>query len=561
MNLYFLPAFIIGLLIITSCKPEELIEEPPVTIAPQQVVFAPRYGPQAYSCEVMIPWNLLDISPQVNVEFGFEALIMDDDDGGLVDDVLGWHRGIERGQEVNPSTFGTLRLKEDVANLANGEAGFVFTAPQIDGNKDQVWESVPAFPIEQVLTTPDFPSSDLMGTFQAIWDSAGLYLRIDISDDSMAVDSWVLGWEDDGIALYFDPHLRRPTEVNADDIRLYRIVRNSREIDRNDFVQQAVWTIPIEEVLDGGPGKDGIPALLNPAFVPATQAGFMRNNELVLGYFHNGEARAYPHSILDWHEIINDELAGQEYAITYCPLTGTGIGWDRKINGESTTFGVSGLLYNTNLIPYDRATDSHWSQIRLDCLNGSQQGKQIKTFPLVETTWKSWKEMFPDTKVVSRETGYSREYDVYPYGDYRTDHDRLIFPVANEDARLERKTRVHGIIANQVVRIYPFERFQGGKPVLIHDEFQGRPIVVIGSLVKDYIVSYGRELSDGTLLSFTSECCDDLSVMMKDQEGNRWNIFGEAVSGPRQGSSLPRIDSYIGYWFSFAAMFPEIELR
>lgn len=561
MKPYSLILWSICLLILISCKPEEVIDEPGVPDAPQRVIFSPEFGTDHYTFELMIPWELLDIDPKSNSEIGFEILVRDDDDGGRLDEVVRWNTEPDVGEPINPSSFGTLRLKEDMAEISNGEVGFVFTAPTMDGKKDELWEAIPAFSIEKSRNTIDRPIHDLSASFKAVWDSLGLYLLVDIMDDSLAVDSWILGWEDDGVAVYIDPMLQRPSTVNSEDIRLYRVIRNNREIGRNDFIKTHEWMVPIEEILDGGPGKDGIPALLNPQLVPANQAGYIRNNELVIGVVHNGEARAYPHSILDWHEIINDQINGFEFAITYCPLTGTGIGWERNINGESTTFGVSGLLYNTNLIPYDRATDSHWSQIRLDCLNGSRQGMQIKTIPVVETTWKSWKEMYPETKVVSRETGYNREYDVYPYGNYKTDHERLIFPVSREDTRLNRKTRVHGIISNQQVLVYQFERFTGSRALVLQDEFNGNPIVLIGSSIKDYIVSYGRQLPDGTILTFTSDCCDDLSIVMKDQEGNRWNIFGEAVSGPRQGTRLPRTNSYIGYWFSFAAMFPEIVLR
>ena len=137
----------------------------------------------------------------------------------------------------------------------------------------------------------------------------------------------------------------------------------------------STWSIPSNQVFDGGPGKDGIPALVNPAMVSSVQANYLTDNDLVIGFKVGDDVRAYPHQILDWHEIINDVVGEQPLAITYCPLTGTGIGWNRVISGNTTTFGVSGLLFNTNLIPYDRSTDSNWSQMKLECVNGQLIGE------------------------------------------------------------------------------------------------------------------------------------------------------------------------------------------
>ena len=319
------------------------------------------------------------------------------------------------------------------------------------------------------------------------------------------------------------------------------------------------WLIPKSEVFDGGPGKDGIPALTEPLFIGAGAANYVSDDDLVLGYVVGDEARAYPHSILDWHEIINDQIGGVNISVTYCPLTGTGIGWNREINGKVTSFGVSGLLYNSNLIPYDRETDSNWSQIRLDCVNGNLSGTEIETYALVETTWKTWKEMYPDTKVVSSSTGYNRSYGVYPYGSYRTNHDYLIFPVANKDNRFENKDRVHGIVMKGNARVYPLTAF-GNEVQVIQDQFEGEDFVVAGNGEDNFAVSFLRDPGDGTLLSFTA-VQDQYPVVMTDGEGNQWDVLGTAVSGPRQGTRLTHARSFIGYWFSFAAFYPEVSIH
>jgi hypothetical protein len=318
------------------------------------------------------------------------------------------------------------------------------------------------------------------------------------------------------------------------------------------------WLIPKNEVFDGGPGKDGIPALNELKFIPAGEVDYVNDNDLVLGFVDGDKARAYPHSILDWHEIINDRLGESNIAVTYCPLTGTGIGWNRKINGSVTTFGVSGLLYNSNLLPYDRETDSNWSQIRMDCVNGNLIGTQIETFPLVETTWKTWKEMYPSTEVVSKETGHNRSYGRYPYGSYRTTDDYLIFPVANEDGRLGNKDRVHAVVLGGGARVYPLSSF-GMEVSVLNDHLEGENLVVVGNAKDNFVVSYLNDRGDGTPFSFTP-VQNQYPIVISDDEGNLWDVFGFAVSGPLKGKQLAHASSFMGYWFSFAAFYPKVTI-
>ena len=329
----------------------------------------------------------------------------------------------------------------------------------------------------------------------------------------------------------------------------------SEEEDQNLLTD---WLIPPNEVRDGGPRKDGIPSIDKPKFVSPSQISYMKEDDLVLGYASGNDVRAYPHPILDWHEIVNDDINGDKIAVTYCPLTGTGIGWDRMINGVQTTFGVSGLLYNSNLLPYDRATDSYWSQIRLDCVHGELKGTQIKVLPLVETTWKTWKEMYPSSKVLSEDTGFNRSYGIYPYGNFKTNHERLLFPVSKMDSRLKNKERVHGIISNGKVKVYNISDFGSGINV-IEDTFDNQSFIIVGSTDMNFVVSFERTLSAGAELQF-QPVENAWPVLLKDNEGNEWDIFGRALSGPRSGSRLNPSTSFIGYWFSWAAFFSEIEI-
>ena len=319
------------------------------------------------------------------------------------------------------------------------------------------------------------------------------------------------------------------------------------------------WLIPQNEVLDGGPGKDGIPSLDAPSFIAASQASYLDDGDLVIGVKVGSEVRAYPHPILDWHEIINDGINSTKFSITYCPLTGSGIWWNRIINGQETTFGVSGLLYNSNLIPYDRKTDSNWSQMKLQSVNGSLINEFIETATIVETTWKTWKAMYPQTKVIDEaNTGFNRNYESYPYGDYRTNNNNLIFPISKDDTRLPKKERVGGVIIGGIAKVYKFSSFPDSINV-INDVFNSTSLVGVGSNPDNFLVLFNRKLNDGTILTFTS-IQNSLPVVMGDNEGNTWDVFGNAISGPRTGQKLKSVSSFIAYWFAWGTFYPGVEI-
>jgi len=317
------------------------------------------------------------------------------------------------------------------------------------------------------------------------------------------------------------------------------------------------WLIPVEEVRDGGPGKDGIPAIDNPKFINAGDADYLNDDDLVLGFVDGDEVRAYPHTILDWHEIVNDDTPNHSLAVIYCPLTGTGIGWDRNIGGKKTTFGVSGLLYNSNIIPYDRETDSNWSQLLLKSVNGKLAGTRPVIHNLVETSWKTWKTMYPDTKVLSLNTGYNRNYGQYPYGTYKT-NESILFPVSNSDSRIHLKERVLAVIENDKTIAFRFDQLETNEH-LITVLFNDKQLVVTGDKQLNLMIAFDSKLTDGTILDF-QYLNNQLPNILTDNEGNVWDIFGRAVEGPRKGEALLPVTQMMGYWFAFAAFYPEIEL-
>lgn len=203
------------------------------------------------------------------------------------------------------------------------------------------------------------------------------------------------------------------------------------------------------KIIGGGPPKDGIPSIDDPKYVSVKEADeWIEDNELVLAIIHKGVKRVYPLQIMVWHEIVNDNIAGDPILITYCPLCGSGIAYERliEIDGKRTEaeFGTSGKLYNSNLVMYDRKTDTYWQQIDGKAIVGELAGQELTEISIDTVTWGDWKKEHGDSEVLSKETGYFRRYGEDPYGNYYEDS-FLMFPVENEDNRVHPKTIVFGI--------------------------------------------------------------------------------------------------------------------
>ena len=337
--------------------------------------------------------------------------------------------------------------------------------------------------------------------------------------------------------------------------------------DRSSTSIQGDWLLPVGEIVDGGPGKDGIPSIDRPDFEPASEITYVPDNRMVIGVHINGDIRAYPHQILDWHEIVNDEVGNTPVSIVYCPLTGTGMCWNRTIDNEIAEFGVSGLLFRNNLIAYDRNTDSNWSQMQLRSVNGEHAERDIETYQVVETTWETWKKLYPESLVHTTNTGHQRNYSGFTYGsDYATNHNRILFPVKNPDGRLQNKDRVHGILGSltpdglHLVKVYPIDSFGDGV-TLIKDTFDNSDYLIAGSREYNFAAAFKRVPGSSTANLEFEAVQDELPVIMRDSEGTKWDIFGRAVDGPDTGSQLTPARSYTGYWFAWADFFPGLQIH
>ena len=223
------------------------------------------------------------------------------------------------------------------------------------------------------------------------------------------------------------------------------------------------WLIPRDRVQVGA-AKEAIPSIDSPDFVrvKTTKEGdpdnFLDDSELVILVNINGVHHVYPHNILNWHEIVNDEIDGKPIAVVFCPLTGTSTVWNRTIDGITSTFGVSGFLYNSNVVPYDRVSGSNWSQMLQLSVNGALKGTKSDNILVIETNYATANIISRDFQQLTTDTGFSRDYGRNPYGSYPTTSS-ISFSVNFEDNRLHPKERVLGVIIGQKAKAYRFSSF------------------------------------------------------------------------------------------------------
>ncbi len=232
--------------------------------------------------------------------------------------------------------------------------------------------------------------------------------------------------------------------------------------------------IPIEYIKDGGPPRDGIPSIDQPKFLAVQEASYLRDSDRVIGVLYNRVKKAYPVKILNFHEIVNDQFDDHPVVITFCPLCGSGMAFNAQIAGSAKTFGVSGLLYNSDVLLYDRQTESLWSQISGEAVAGSLVSTSLEMIQTQFVTWSEWKKNYPFSEVLSTETGYQRDYSIDPYPTYY-ESESVWFPVENESDLYHPKTRILGIQVNGKYKAYPFpELDKAGK--LVVDQFNGTEI-------------------------------------------------------------------------------------
>lgn len=305
---------------------------------------------------------------------------------------------------------------------------------------------------------------------------------------------------------------------------------------------------------------DDIPAILasDDLFVDAFSGdGELQAEEPVIGVYINGEAHAYPIRLLSLHEIVNDVVGGIPVAVTWCPLCYTAIAFDRRLDGQVLTFGVSGYLYYNNLVMYDHQTDTLWSQALGQALRGARRGQRLAMQPSILTTWEAWKDLHPGTLLLSIQAVEAHpERAVDPYVGYYGSGAAGMTGRREEDDRLDAKQLVVGIAIGQEARAYPLSVLQSEG--LIHDRLQGEALILIYDRVLKHVHIYRRAVG-GESLTFALE--PDGETLVDQTFGSRWDIrSGVALDGRFQGQSLERIMAPAIFWFAWVDLYPDTQI-
>ncbi len=333
---------------------------------------------------------------------------------------------------------------------------------------------------------------------------------------------------------------------------------------KTDFTKHIV---PYAEIFSGGPPKDGIPAIDAPKFISVSEAdAWLKPNEPVILLEQNGDARAYPLQILTWHEIVNDTVGGVPVIVTFCPLCNTAIAFERAVNGRTLDFGTTGRLRYSNLVMYDRQTETWWQQATGEAIVGELVGTQLNFVPAAIIAWNDFKNTHPNGKVLSRETGFTRAYGRNPYVGYDdVNTPPFLYRGPTTPGQLAPVARVLTVDWNGDAVAYPYDILQ--KVQVVNDMVGGKPIVVFwqagtasaldaGTIAGGRDVgagaAYAREL-DGDTLTFKL----DGGRIIDEQTNSEWNVLGQAVSGKLQGKQLTPIVAVNHFWFSWAAFKPE----
>jgi hypothetical protein len=343
--------------------------------------------------------------------------------------------------------------------------------------------------------------------------------------------------------------------------------RIKREWPNTDFTKR---TVELDEIQSGGPPKDGIPPIDKPRFVsPAEAAAWLRADEPVIALRIAGDARAYPLQILTFHEIVNDTVGARPVAVTFCPLCNASIVFDRRVGDRILDFGTTGRLRKSDLVMYDRQTESWWQQFTGVGIVGRYAGTRLATLPAEVVAFDEFRRAFPRGRVLSRETGFSRPYGRNPYRGYdRIGQNPFLFsdPV---DPRLPAMERVLGVSIGEAHRVYPLTPLENS-PV-VNDTFAGRPLVVLSrpgmrSVLDAERIADSRTIPaaaafertlDARVLSFEAR-----EGRLVDREtGSEWNLFGEAVDGPLKGRQLAPLEGGVHFAFAWLAFRPDSEIR
>jgi hypothetical protein len=326
-----------------------------------------------------------------------------------------------------------------------------------------------------------------------------------------------------------------------------------------------------EEIISGGPPPDGIPPIDEPTFRSIEEAeDSLEEAEAVIALEIDGDARAYPVEIMIWHEIVNDLVGGVPVSVTYCPLCNSAVTYDRRIEGKETTFGTSGRLYASSLVMYDRATESLWTHFDGRAVVGVLTGTQLDPIPSPLLSWADFKSAYPDGQVLSRDTGFDRNYGQNPYFGYDNPETSPFLFRGDVDDRARAKQRVVGVTVGDVSTAYSLDAISAGAGKATNGTVGDVDVVVFwvagqATALEGADTADGRDVGSvsvfdrvvrGESLTFTSTN----DGFIDEQTGSVWDLSGRAISGDLDGEQLTQIPHLDTFWFAWSTFRPGTEL-
>ncbi|CAN5256289.1 DUF3179 domain-containing protein [soil metagenome] len=340
----------------------------------------------------------------------------------------------------------------------------------------------------------------------------------------------------------------------------------AQEFPKTDFSKR---TTSLDDFRAGGPPRDGIPAIDRPEFINVEEAaGFLDEREPVILLSIGSDVRAYPLQILIWHEIVNDTVGGLPVVVTFCPLCNAALVFERRIDGVELDFGTTGRLRLSDLVMYDRRTESWWQQFTGEGLIGEHAGRELREVPSQIVSFHRFAEAHPAGRVLSRRTGYRRPYGQNPYRGYDSIDSSPFMLKGKPDPRLPPMERVLGVHIDGKARIYPLSRIE--ERGVIEDELAGTPLVVVArkgmlSVLDEQRIDQSRKVPAAA--AFRAEHTgrrlhfEKVDGEMRDREtGSRWNLLGAAVEGPLKGAELELLPGGVHFAFAWLAFRPGSEV-
>ena len=335
---------------------------------------------------------------------------------------------------------------------------------------------------------------------------------------------------------------------------------------KTDF---SLHSVPYSDILSGGPPKDGIPSIDDPVFTTFEDADWwLGMEEPVIAFERNGDARAYPLQILTWHEIVNDVVGDVPVTVTFCPLCNSAIVFDSRLDGVVHDFGTSGKLRNSDLVMYDRQTESWWQQFTGEAIVGELTGKKLTFLPASIISWEDFKAAFPDGRVLSRDTGFARSYGQNPYPGYgRADNPPFLF-LSEPDGRLLPKERVAAVTIGDIDAAFPFSILEEAR--VVNYTVNGHDLVVFfapgtrsaldGRSIKDSRDVGATGVFDPNLEGRRLTFSADGDRFVDNETSSVWDIVGQTTEGPLVGKALAPIVHANHFWFAWEAFKPDTKI-